>query len=772
MLSKQFIICSLLFTAALFLTGKMDAQSHIKVVPLDIIYINHIPAIKFSIQWKSIPNDNYTHNTKIWVWVDYYKIENHQLSGKWTRATITGVSAGTVEAGGKGFWLQGNAGVYNQEITAMLGGMPQKFNWCVYASDAPPVAEFTTSNSILFYGNKPFTITYSDQSVAANLPAAPYTPVAGKTIASFTDATNCPGIVKYNMPQPVLGGGGSYCAASANLTCHSEAGVNYQLQKGGAAAGSVKTGTGNILIWTVQSAGSYTLSATHTATATTATSNRQEIILQKEPAAPASLATSVAVICNAVSTPATLTATGGSKGSGAVYEWGTGAIPGNNLLSPATTTANTHTITPDAATTYWVRMIGNTVCKDTTTAATVSIGTYPPFSTGTIATNSVTTETGQNPDVTIQSNADASGDSSSISYQWQRSGKSSATLTGNTAVYAISNDITNYAAPGTYYFKRYAKNNICNATWTASGGQYTLIVVASDPDQGKCRFIKPPVVGSFAQFPSSYSAATYVSLTDERDGKVYTVTKIGNRWVMAQNLNYQQGLKWNTLSATSSPTGSFWCPSVHNAVTSSTFSCNIWGALYNWETAMMVDGIWQDEARKNTKMPSFSCNSSNPNNTNHGRGTNGHGICPPNWHVPTDAEWGELLDAMETGTKNHNSGSSSNNKLGTDAGMRGKATCTCTQHTGKCPADEENLWIYSPNATGTDDYNFRVLPAGFRYFQGNDYRLRGRSAYFWSSSCISNSYSWSRAYVYNETTVLRSSVTYRASGFSVRCIRD
>jgi uncharacterized protein (TIGR02145 family) len=770
MLLRKFIIHSLLFTATLFLTGKTDAQNHIKVIPLDIIYINNTPAIKFSIRWNAIPNDNYTHNTKIWVWVDYHKVEHNRLSGSWTRATITGVSAGTVEPGGKGFWLQGNAGAYNKEITATLSGMPPKFNWCVFASDAPPVAEFTASNSILFRGSKPFTVTYSDQSIAANLPATLYTPVAGKKIAAFTDATNCPGVVKYNMPTPALGGGGSYCATSATLTCRSEAGINYQLLKEGVATGGVKNGTGNILTWTVQSTGSYTLSATHTATAATATGNRQEIILYKEPVAPASLATNVAVICNTVSTPATLTATGGSKGSGAVYEWGTGAIPGNNPLSPATTTANTYAITPDSATAYWVRLTGNTVCKNTTAAATVSIATYPPFSAGAIATGSTTTEVGLNPKVTVQSSADASGNSASISYQWRRSGTSSATLTGNTAAYAIDNDITNYAAPGTYAIQRYAKNNICDTTWTASGGQYTLIVDDIDPNQGKCRFIKPPIAGTFAQFPGSYSAATYVSLTDERDGKVYAVTKIGNRWIMAQNLNYQQGLKWNTHSSKASATGSFWCPSVHSAVSSAIINCNIWGALYNWETAMMVDGIWQDEARKNTQLPTFSCNSGNPDNTNHGRGANGHGICPLNWHVPTDIEWGELLNAMDTGNKDHNT--KNVGELGTNAGTRGKATCTCDPQVSKCIADEENLWNYSKNNMGTDDYQFRVLPAGIRYFQGDDFRLRGGYAYFWSSSCIDRSYSWSRAYSYNKTSVQRTSITYRASGFSVRCIRD
>ncbi|MDR0582325.1 MAG: hypothetical protein LBG31_05105 [Prevotellaceae bacterium] len=765
MLSGKIISRSLLFIAALFPAGKMNAQNHIKLVPLGVTYTNNTPTIKFSVGWNAVPNDNRTRNTKIWVWVDYIKVENHRLSGQWTRATITGVSAGTVEPGGKGFWLQGNAGAYSREVTATLSGTPSKFSWCVFASDAPPVAEFTASNSILFYGNAPFTVIYSDQSVAMNLPAAPYTPAAGKKIAAFTDATHCPGTVKYNMPKPVLSGGGSYCAASANLTCKGEAGVNYQLQKEGTATGGVKTGTGNVLTWTVQAAGSYTLSATHTATAATATGNRQEIILYREPAAPARLETNTAAVCHAVSTPATLTATGGSKGSGAVYEWGTGAIPGKNLLSPATTTAPMYAITPDNATVYWVRLLGNTVCKNATTAATVSIDAYAPFTAGAIAGDTTTTETGIDPNTTVTSSTDASGGGASISYQWRRSGTGSATLTGNAATYALNNDNTNYASPGTYYIRRYAKNDICDTTWTASGGQYTLIVENADPDQGVCRFTKPPVVGAFTTFPSTYSAATYVSLTDERDGKVYTVVKIGGRWVMAQNLNYQQDLTWNLISSKTQK-ASFWCPSVNRATTSALLSCNIWGALYAWETTMMVDGKWQDETRKSMNYPAFSCNS---NNTNQGLGTDGRGICPPNWHVPTDAEWGELLNAMETGNKNHNG--QQTGYLGTDAGMRGKSTCICDPNTSNCTMDTENLWASSKNATGTDDYNFRVLPAGIRYYSGDNFILRSYQAYFWTSNCSDTANAWGRAYLYDRNTVNRVSV-YRTSGLSVRCMQN
>jgi uncharacterized protein (TIGR02145 family) len=67
----------------------------------------------------------------------------------------------------------------------------------------------------------------------------------------------------------------------------------------------------------------------------------------------------------------TLTASGGSDGSGAVYQWGIGTMVGSNAAS--TTTANTYEVSTDAATTYWVRRIGATACTDATSGTTTTI---------------------------------------------------------------------------------------------------------------------------------------------------------------------------------------------------------------------------------------------------------------------------------------------------------------------------------------------------------------------------------------------------------------
>jgi uncharacterized protein (TIGR02145 family) len=285
-------------------------------------------------------------------------------------------------------------------------------------------------------------------------------------------------------------------------------------------------------------------------------------------------------------------------------------------------------------------------------------------------------------------------------------------------------------------------------------------------------------VGTFETFPSSYSASTFVTLTDERDGNNYAIVKIGNRWIMAQNLNYQKGLTFQQKAADPSTAtgsnkdliGSFWCSGTNGATTSTKTSCDVWGAFYSWETAMMVDGKWSDDNRNSSSWtePVYGTSTSAGNTNNGGRGANGHGICPPNWHVTTDAELGDVLDAIETGTKSHNTGTGS--WRGTNAGKGAKAACTCPTTTA-CASDQEAMWNRDVSSSGIDSYGFRVLPAGERYYTGSSFPYRGVYAIFWSSSAYSSSAAWRRYFYYAYSTVYRTTDS-RSYGFPVRCIRD
>jgi uncharacterized protein (TIGR02145 family) len=332
---------------------------------------------------------------------------------------------------------------------------------------------------------------------------------------------------------------------------------------------------------------------------------------------------------------------------------------------------------------------------------------------------------------------------------------------------------------GLYMFIRQAKNDVICTDWMSSN-PFVIEVSRRYQNQGGCTFTQPPVVGTFATFPSTYSAATYVTLEDERDGNNYTVAKIGDYWIMAQNLNYQKGLTWVASAAepstvTTSPNqdliGHFWCPGPTSTTISSRVSCDVWGAFYSWETAMIADGTgtWEEVAVYNTGAANLDNSKYNHGRNDHsGTVTGGRGICPPNWHVPTDFEWGQIFDAMEsTGGTRHQT-ASGQAAYGADAGKRAKAACSClagdATETNTC---WENL---SSSYDGIDAYGMRFLSNGGR-LTTLVYLQLGIESYDWSSSARNVNEAWDRNVNYNRNTVHRR-YHARSQGFGVRCILD
>jgi uncharacterized protein (TIGR02145 family) len=289
-------------------------------------------------------------------------------------------------------------------------------------------------------------------------------------------------------------------------------------------------------------------------------------------------------------------------------------------------------------------------------------------------------------------------------------------------------------------------------------------------------FTKPDATVTFTAFSpcSATPVGTKWYLTDERDSKTYKVLMMpDNRMWMAQNLNYQgtgsNSLTWrlypthpSTVTGSNSALiGSFWCPA-YNGGTSAKTSCDTWGALYSWETAMSFDGkgSWTEVATYDGII-------------NHGRNESGaiggRGICPPNWHVPTDNEWGILLNNMESTTSTAHT-TEVNAWIGTDAGERAKAKTTCASD-GTCATDSHPYWSFDATAFGKDDFGFCVLPAGYRAYDGAAFLGRGVETMFWTSASYDAGNSWRRTFSYTRMTVNRGA-NLRSYGFSVRCIKN
>jgi uncharacterized protein (TIGR02145 family) len=208
---------------------------------------------------------------------------------------------------------------------------------------------------------------------------------------------------------------------------------------------------------------------------------------------------------------------------------------------------------------------------------------------------------------------------------------------------------------------------------------------------------------SFTTHPDSFS--------DARDGIVYRMVTIGNQIWMGENLKY--------LPAVSEPSsGSETAP--HYYVQSGAgfnYAYSNYGVLYNWPAAM--NGA--------------SGSNSNPSGV--------QGVCPDGWHLPSRAEWDELIAL-----------------LGGQNVAGGKLKHAGSEH-----------WAF-PNAGATDERDFSALPGGFRWHDGEFYDL-WHGGRWWSSSEFVNDLALHVQMRYDDSSII-SGAFWKSNGYSVRCIRD
>jgi uncharacterized protein (TIGR02145 family) len=102
-------------------------------------------------------------------------------------------------------------------------------------------------------------------------------------------------------------------------------------------------------------------------------------------------------------------------------------------------------------------------------------------------------------------------------------------------------------------------------------------------------------------------------LTDVRDGKKYKTALIGSKCWMKENLAYGTVLSPSSTPQTDNCTPEKYC-------LSSDPTCLAYGGLYQWDELMA-----------------------------YGFTSASQGICPPEWHVPTETEWQTMINAISTG---------------------------------------------------------------------------------------------------------------------------
>lgn len=196
------------------------------------------------------------------------------------------------------------------------------------------------------------------------------------------------------------------------------------------------------------------------------------------------------------------------------------------------------------------------------------------------------------------------------------------------------------------------------------------------------------------------------TFTDERDGHIYTTVLIGTQCWMKQNLNVGTRISGSN-EQTNNGTIEKYCYDNSNS------NCNTYGGLYQWDEMMQYS-------------------------TNEGV----KGVCPDEWHLPTDAEWTTLTDY-----------------LGGEDVAGGKMKEAGTTH-----------WAY-PNEVATNSSGFTALPGGNGYPDGSFINMSYHGCW-WSSSQYNATYAWFRKLYYSLAQVYRDYDEGKSNGFSVRCLKD
>ncbi len=258
--------------------------------------------------------------------------------------------------------------------------------------------------------------------------------------------------------------------------------------------------------------------------------------------------------------------------------------------------------------------------------------------------------------------------------------------------------------------------------------------------------------------------------TDPRDGEKYktVIMPDGKRW-MAENLRYRKGLdnpvfaNNTTANTAAALTGKYYCPgpgplnaSAYPASNQADpLACEYWGCLYPWWTAYAQNS--------GTTAPVY--------------GTLGEqGVCPNGWHLPTDNEWGQMLDSVErfanpaysfAGANNHIQTTATKTLYGAQAGKLLKDTTRGAYNNNQAYT---KLWTTNA-AVSLNPLGFGALAAGLRNGNGT-YSGNGTQAYFWSSTTNGTLYAYSRILENTQDKVYRdgSTASLRSNALSVRCV--
>lgn len=154
--------------------------------------------------------------------------------------------------------------------------------------------------------------------------------------------------------------------------------------------------------------------------------------------------------------------------------------------------------------------------------------------------------------------------------------------------------------------------------------------------------------------------------------------------------------------------------------------------------------------------------------TNEGPATPIQGICPPNWHVPSDREWNELEAHIQDNMTDYSTETATQawNPAWNITNMQSDNLATAMKSVCNVPT---SAFATGGKSFSTNQGGFNVLLAGYA-FSGNA-SFYGDNAFLWSSSSRNSSGAWSR-YMLNANAIVYRYSYDRSGLFSVRCKKD
>ncbi len=234
--------------------------------------------------------------------------------------------------------------------------------------------------------------------------------------------------------------------------------------------------------------------------------------------------------------------------------------------------------------------------------------------------------------------------------------------------------------------------------------------------------------------PPAPSFTCGTSTISDVDGNVYETVSIGNQCWTKQNLKVSMYNDGTLIPDETNSSSNPWAPTSGARTenkepwpgpsTSVSGYVGTLGYLYNWYAV--------NDSRK---------------------------LCPNGWHVPTDAEWTTMIQALNP----------SQVVNGTIMGIQSTTVGNALK------SDVTNTSIgsglgWNPGSTGTNTSGFSALPGGYRTGNGffNNIRI---DAIFWSATEDVNIDALVRSISNNVGNVYRNT-NPKSTGNSVRCLRD